>query len=349
MTPHPYCRRFPAISLRLKSSPDYQLHNHSQDLDILSDQVAVMAQQELNSYFCGDYLCGGSPVSTTSYGYGHISSSYPKFSFPAADQALDAASRKKMIDWKFRVVDHFGIPREIVATSTSVLDRFVFRHPCDRMTFKLAAITSLYMATKVHDQGQLDLIRLANLSKGEFIVRDIEHMESKMLRILKWRVNPVTVNSFIRAFLSCIPSTVDPLVARSIHDRAMFFAELCLYDSTYIARRRSSIAVAAILNALEGIDDSSVPSEHEFLDSLRDLCYGSMELLGEKSLEDLREDLWYIYSMSSQYREDDMKMMAIAGEGDMEVEKQAEREVGTGAAIIYLSHSPVSVLNRKSS
>ena len=331
MTPihHP----IPALNLRMKSA-DEGIHN-TEDWDLLADQVSVMAQQEMSSYRCGDYLRDSS-----------YSPSYPCSPIIEADQALDALARKKMIDWKFRVVDHFGISRENVATSTSILDRFVFRYRCDRMTFKLAAMTSLYMAAKVHDNNeQLELEKLAILSKGEFIVEDIVEMESKILQVLEWRVNPVTAHSFIHSFISSVP-TADPMVARAIYDRAIFFAELCLFDSSYVTRRRSSIAAAAILNALEGIDDGSTPRdcENEFLCVLQESSV--IDFDGE-SLDDLREDLWYIYSMSAQYREDDMQMM-MPMEAAMQNEKQEQKAAGS-ANDMHVSHSPVSVLNRNSS
>jgi len=243
-----------------------------------------------------------------------------------------------MIDWKFRVVDHYNISREIVATSTSILDRFMGQCRCDRMTFKLAAMTSLYLAAKVQDRAQLSLLKLAELSRGEFAVFDIVEMENLILQKLSWRVNPVTVPSFIHSFIHLIPVS-NPVAARAIYDRAVFFAELCLFDYSYVTKARSTIAAAAVLNALEGIDDiwTSSECEAEFLGRLRSsTCID----LSTEYLDDTREDLWYIYSLSTQYQEDDLQMMPA--ESTIEIQKQH-------AAIdsddqMHISRSPVSVL-----
>ena len=60
---------------------------------------------------------------------------------------VDAVCREKMCEWSYRVCDHFHVPRDMVAISFSYLDRFLDRCQCDRTTFKLAAMTTLYMAT----------------------------------------------------------------------------------------------------------------------------------------------------------------------------------------------------------
>lgn len=332
----PIQHSLPALNLRMKASSEGP--EQVKDSELLADQVEIMAQQEMNAYRCGDYLSDPS-FSSPSYSCG----------FVPADQTLDALARKKMIDWKYRLVDHYGISREMVATSTSILDRFVFHHGCNRMTFKLAAVTSLYMAAKVHDQGQLSPTKLATLSKGEFCVEDIVDMEFKILQALQWRVNPVTVHTFIHAFLANIsPAFGNPLLTRAIYDRAIFFAELCLFDYSYVSRHKSSIAAAAILNALEGINDRSTPgdSEKELLCSLQG--FAGIAFSGE-SLDDLREDLWYVYSLSAQYHDDDLQMTMPEEEGVTESEKHGQRVGGGSATAMHVSDSPVSVLSRRSS
>lgn len=308
--------KYPAINLRMKwSSPETTKDMIS---DLLTDQINVMAELDQH-YQCGDYLL------------------QPTYD----DNAVDSLSRKKMIDWKFRVVDHFGISRETVATSTNLLDRFVYQHTCDRMVFKLAAMTSLYMASKVDDYTQLPLAKLVELSRGEFLATDIVEMESTILKALSWRVNPVTVHSFIHSLVQLVP-VADSNVVAAIHDRAIFFAELCLFDYSYVTRSRSDIAVAAVLNALEGMGDSltaTEDSEQAFLEILHvntciDVCC--------QGLEHLREDLWYVYSMSSQYQEDDMHMFSPKPTSD--IEKQHPIVFGNDIA-----HSPVSVFSRNSS
>ena len=325
-----------ALNLRMKRSARRQ-HIPRDDLDLVADKVAVMTHLELTSYRCGDYLCDN----------GFSRSGYPHC-FPRHRHivALDAQARKKMIDWCFRIVDHFGMNREMVATATSTLDLFVSKFQCDKTKFKLAAMTSLYMATKIHDKEQLQLEKLAALSKGEFTMHDIVQMEAKILQVLDWRVNPVTVHSFIHSFISSVP-TSNPIITRAIYDRAIFFAELCLFDYSYVSRRRSSIAAAAILNALEGIEGHSTcmnyNCEAAFLSALEENL--SLEFAMEP-LDGLREDLWYIYSMSAQYQDDDIHMLMPA-EDAVHIDKRNQKSGGNGHDM-HVSHSPISVLSRNS-
>ena len=316
--------QYPAINLRMKWSSYYERGHQDGpcDLPFLTDQVDAMVRIG-RSYECGDYL--QQPLHTPP---------------PQDDLAMDSLARKKMIDWKFRVVDHYGISRETVAASTNLMDRFASQCPCDRMGFKLAAMTSLYMAAKIHDHAQLPLSKLVELSRGEFYASDVVEMESLILKTLSWRVNPVTVHSFIQSLVRLVPVS-NPTVVAAVYDRAIFFAELCLFDYSYVTRSRSTIAVAAVLNALEGIGEglTTQDAEQAFMETLQvNTCVD----LSWSELERLREDLWYVYSMSAQYQEDDMQM--FPSQMSTEYEKQHPTVVEHNVA-----YSPVSVLGRKNS
>eukprot|EP00797_Seminavis_robusta_P004502 Sro1294_g260200.1 diatom-specific cyclin (267) ;mRNA; r:23608-24408 len=253
-------------------------------------------------------------------------------------------ARKRMIDWQFRVVDHYEIPRDAVAASTALLDRYVSScHrqwlECDKSTFKLAAMTTLYMATKVQDQTRLlSVAKLVELSRGEFQEVDILRMESRVLVQLGWRVHPVTVHSFIHSFLRFVRND-NALIMAALYDRAVFFAELCLFDQRYATSSRAFLAAAAVLNALEGIGESEA-CEQAFLDALE--AQTDIDFRPFPSLEQVREDLWYIYSLSAQYHEDDQSLSAVSPAPSMTCD--ASRDSETKAVIHHHhTHSPTSV------
>jgi len=321
---------FPALNLRMKCSMSGPI---DYDWEMAMDQLTVMVEQDMNDR-CGDYL-GNQGASTSSSGGDARSPMFQE------NQALDATARKKMIDWKFRVADHFGIDREVVASSTLILDRFLYKSKCnDRMTFKLAAMSSFFLAAKIQDQSQLTVDKLAELSRGEYSVKDIVQMEHMILQSLSWRVNPVTVQSFVHSFMNLVPIK-NAMIKRAVYDRAIFFAELCLFDYSYVEKPRSTIAAAAILNALEGIDGGCLTGtacETEFIQEIQLLT--ALDLMGA-SLDMVREDLWYIYCISSQYHEEDMLCTEPA--------KDIMKGSGTVNRIEACpsSRSPVSVLSRK--
>ena len=70
-------------------------------------------------------------------------------------------------------------------------------------------------------------------------------MESKILSQLAWGVHPVTVHSFIHSLMTFVRHE-NPLIMTAIYDRAIFFAELCLFDHRYVTSSRAYLAVAAV-------------------------------------------------------------------------------------------------------
>ena len=257
-------------------------------VDELADRVKVMiALEESSTYRCGDYL-------------------YRRRTAKGDDGGgdIDTLCREKMCEWAYRVVDHFNASREIVAIAFSYLDRFVDRCSCDRTAFKLAAMTSIYMATKIFNSREISMGSLAELSRGEFSLKHIEEMEGILLKTLSWRMNPPTVQCFINILHKLVPIGKSQ-VTRAIYQRATFFAELALFDYCFVTQPRSAVAVAALLNAMEGMDEAVVSKEdHASLEAA--VC----EMLGRDTPRDtvdsIRNRLWYVYSQSAQYREDEV-------------------------------------------
>jgi hypothetical protein len=315
----------PSIYLGMQCSPSAPPPN---DLICSSEGFDALGRQCKN-YACGDYL------KTLTYSNDLL-----------GEEILDAAARKKMIDWKYRVTEHYGIDREIVAISTSILDRFVERNVCDKRTFKLAAMVSIHLATKVNCHSNLTMLKMVELSRGEFTIFDLEEMECNILKTLAFKVNPPTCQSCIQSLIHLVPVS-NEVVSKAIYDRATFFAELCLFDSCFVSMPRSLMATAAVLNAIEGVTEGSIASEEcekQFLSRLHQVA--SLEF-STVVLDEIRENLWYNYSISAQYREDDARMTISSPEASCETHS---KHLSVDMNRYYqLSNSPVSVLSRKSS
>jgi hypothetical protein len=185
--------------------------NQSRDNDDVMDCIRVLVQQD-SKYTCRDYIgrrserqrvtdqivahVGNDSTSTDPKNYDDKShhdggdskyrstmvdqqetslttgSSSENSSLLAAD-GVDVVCREKMCDWSYRVADHFRTDRETVAYSFSFLDRFVDHCCTDRTAYKLAAMTTLYLATKMFNNKIISIASLAELSRGEF---DIHHI-----------------------------------------------------------------------------------------------------------------------------------------------------------------------------
>ena len=285
------------LNLRMNGMKRKQLPNFQEDLDSCLDALAIMTSQD-SVYKCRDYLGRRKAMQSSER------SSRCVASFQPCQDTPDMVCREKMVEWSYRVCDHFHTNREIVAFAFSFLDRFIDRCSCDRTAFKLASMTSLYMAMKVFNSKQISITSLADLSRGEFDVHHISEMEKIILETLDWRLNPPTAQSLIDRLCRLIPLE-DEVAVKAIYERSTFLAEICIYDYELVTEERYLIAVACILNAMEGMEEDHLcrTLPLQFIASLRShLCVD----LNPCALEHCQERIWSLYSCSEQLQHDDI-------------------------------------------
>ena len=71
--------------------------------------------------------------------------------------------------------------------------------------FQLAAMTSLYIAVKIHEPEIMSASLISTLSRGAHTTKNVERMEQKILHAVRWRVNPPTSLSFVRQYIKLLP------------------------------------------------------------------------------------------------------------------------------------------------
>jgi len=320
----------PLLSLRMKSSRSSPPSKQEQ-ADVV-DRIGIMLRQETSTYGCKDYLLRRK-----------LENPADKYTADCDDDCpelvneVDTLCREKMCEWSYRIIDHFHASRDIVAIAFSYLDKFVDLCSCDRSAFKLAAMTCLYMATKLFNSREISVTSLSQLSRGEFDAAHIIEMEQIILKTLNWRLHPPTVQCFINTLYWLLPSTSTP-VTRAIHQRANFFAELALFDYSFVTQPRSAIALAALLNAMEGMDETVVSKaeQRRFVETLRD----TLKIDHPDDLVDsMRNRLWFIYSQSLQYEADSEDLAPMHSTEAREDERVVKQSPSDGE----LSQSPVSV------
>lgn len=254
------------------------------DIRITSEEACevlnVARQQEAKLYRCRDYIGRLRRLQVSKY--------------PV--QAPDAACRRTMCEWAYRICDcgQISCERELVAVAFSYLDRFLDRCTCDRSSFKLAAVTAFWMATKIFGPTQISPRSLADLSRGEFELQQILDMEKIMLRELEWHVNPPVAQSFIRHLLQLFG--IDKESCNEIYRRAIFFAELSVYEYMFVSNDHYMIAVACLLNSMEFLEDD--PDTH--IEDFASLKSSMVIDLDSQALEKARARLWYLYSSSAE-------------------------------------------------
>ena len=261
------------------------------------DSIQAMLRREGDgTYVCVDYL-SMTPWQPDVY-------QIKKGRFPkketTPESRIDEYCREQIVEWSFRVVDYFRIDREVVALSISFLDRFLAKCRCDRTSFKLAATTTLNLAVKLLHPCKLgELGILSDLSRGEFEMADVAGMENYILQTLSWQLHPPTSLAFSTLLLDYVfvdfPFEVSASDMDDIYDVSSFFCDLAVCDYFFVAIKPSSVGIAAIMNALEGMFGPNNRLEVEIRKSAK--------RLGLHQIVDLpaaRNRLWDLYERSEE-------------------------------------------------
>jgi hypothetical protein len=191
-----------------------------------------MRMQEVR-YKCSDYLSISPPV--------------------------DATCRFKVAEWAYQLVDAFNFRRETVAISLSILDFYLSTEAgrpalYDRKVFQLAATTCMYTAIKIHESPVFmtpELI-LSELNEENVTEEQVTEMELKILNVIEWRMHPPTAHSFLRHFMEIISDgNLTAIDKDSVHQHAEYAIQLAVYEYSLVAIDASTVALAALMNALE--------------------------------------------------------------------------------------------------
>lgn len=224
------------------------------------DHLKFLLSQEAGAYpICVDYLSMVRQLSSVDSG-----------------DLVSEGWRRKLCEWSYEVVDHFGFGRDAVGIALNFLDRYVAIkiQECNivigQREFQLLAVTCLYMALKIHGEvedpnGQRRKLRIdafVELSRGFFHVDVIENMEREIFTTLDWRVNPPTCLRFVASFLRLCPkwtsgesNQAHSNVTGTIFDYARYFTELSVCVFSFSCTFKTSvIAYASVLCGIEALD-----------------------------------------------------------------------------------------------
>ena len=211
----------------------------------LSERLQAMRRQESAHYKCVDYL-------SPEWQQRCMQNVNPQESVSSSSSTqLNEMWREKICEWCYQVVDHFDFNREIVSIAMSYLDRYLATRTVNKKIFQLAAMTALYIAIKLYEPGQLRMSSLIELSRGYFLVEHIASMEDSMLQALGWHVHPPTPFSFVRELMNLLPQEISPPAKHDLNELARFLTELSVCDYYFVTKKPSSIALAALINAID--------------------------------------------------------------------------------------------------
>jgi len=247
----------------------------SQDAFDAAESLSVMMQKEQTTYESCDYLHPSWPVDST---------------------IITESDRLKIVDWCYTVVDQCKFDREAVAMTMELVDRFLSKPSIiaqdamhDREQFQLVAIAALYIAIKVNEKVAFGSESFAALSQGVYSVDDIEGMELSILKGLSWRICAPTSIQMAHHILSVLLPHVNlqDSTWEFILDEVRFQTEYAVRDYYFATRRPSTVALAAIFNTLDQVDQQDRQAIlhallfviNEEFDSPRDLLAARNRLL----------------------------------------------------------------------
>lgn len=244
--------------------PDVAALSRPLPQDVVLDRLRAMMVQEEASYRYESYF---PPHWTAS----QIEDSH----------RINMGWREKICQWSYNVVDHFDLPREVVAVSLDYFDRYLATradHPQPNNNgggnlALLASLTTLHIAIKVHSPKDVRLSTLAGLSRGQFGPTHIEQMEWQIMGALGWMLHPPTHFAFVSHLLMLfqddqnenenddglsgtvvVVPPVHPSVRKELFEVAIYMAELSVCDSFFVPIPASVVAVAALANVMDNQD-----------------------------------------------------------------------------------------------
>lgn len=202
------------------------------------DRLFIMQKQENTTYACSDYLASTSSSSM-----------------------IDELCREKMLGWCFQVTEFANLKPDNVVVAMSYLDLFLSSGTAsamdairNRKVFQLASMTTLYMAFKLFEPVEINLLGFVMLGKNAYAAEDFVKMEFDILSALNWRINGPTVLSFLEHLFAVVP----PGLVRGegmeiLTDICKQYTEVTLSDYYFVTQKPSDVAIAIICTSLQHI------------------------------------------------------------------------------------------------
>jgi len=166
-------------------------------------------------------------------------------------QACPSDWREKICEWCYQVIDHCDIDRDVVSITLFYFDRYcAFHTNLDEALYQLVAMTSLYLAVKIHSPRKISVASMVTLSRGHFRMDQVLKMEACIIKTLSWHLNPPTATLCLNTLEPLIDGLSDHAdLTFNLKEHARYLIELSVCDDFFIRMRPTSIAYGALLMA----------------------------------------------------------------------------------------------------
>jgi len=156
--------------------------------------------------------------------------------------------RSKVCSWLLEFEDSYGITQDTITVACNYMDRYLSQVSTKMGILQLIAMGAIFVAAKLHETYPISMTELRDLADGIYLESDIKLMELELLRIIDWKLNPVTPQCFVNHIVQYIPN-VD--LRSSIIEESAGFLDVIIPEYRFLCYRPSVQAVAAILCSFE--------------------------------------------------------------------------------------------------
>ncbi|KAL7434408.1 hypothetical protein ACHAXH_003479 [Discostella pseudostelligera] len=237
----------------------------------VSETLSVMLQKERRRLYAScDYL-GIIPQSSSFCSQEAVILDNDDEVEPTTMITITEVDRTQLVDWCYKVIDLCNLERETVAMAMDMVDRFLssnnsnktceedmaYKVLRDRIQFQLLVVTALYVAIKTNEKTVFGSKLFSIISCDLYSISDIEDMELKLLSGLSWYISAPTSVQIANHILKLISERL--IIRKStwadILDEVQYQAEHAVRDYYFVTQRPSTVAMAAIFNALDLVED----------------------------------------------------------------------------------------------
>mmetsp|Transcript_25545 Transcript_25545/g.55387 ORF Transcript_25545/g.55387 Transcript_25545/m.55387 type:complete len:334 (-) Transcript_25545:828-1829(-) len=202
---------------------------------------------------------------------------------------MRVAWRSKVTAWLLEFEEEFAISPDTIAVAVNFMDRYLSTTSTQKGIVQLLAMGAIFIASKIHEtENPIGMTELRDLADGEYLESDIKLMELELLRVIQWKLNPVTPQSFMNHFMQYVACENDRKI---LHEDAVTFLDIIIPEYIFLRYPPSVQATAAMLCAFHMTGKCSKKWEQSMAK------YG---LLQNPSVAECKTRMWEMFEIINQ-------------------------------------------------
>ncbi|KAL1494031.1 hypothetical protein ABEB36_009700 [Hypothenemus hampei] len=125
---------------------------------------------------------------------------FPNSKYMLRQNDLCWRSRSILVDWLASVSHEYKLSNETFHLSVHYVDRFLMHMAVAKTKFQLVGAAAMLLAGKIEEVYPIDVKEWAYLTRDSFTPKQILKMEQLLTKILKFKMQPPTISTFIDHF-----------------------------------------------------------------------------------------------------------------------------------------------------